>query len=354
MGDQNGAGLRPAQSRKFCLDQHGVPDAYRYVDYSCGLFADALFSQIDLHRAYGGVVPELASRDHVKRMLPLIRQVLAEADCVPTEIDAIAYTAGPGLVGALLVGASCAQALAFAWGIPALGVHHMEGHLLAPMLEEQPPEFPFVALLVSGGHTQLVRVDGIGQYELLGESLDDAAGEAFDKTAKMMGMRYPGGPEIARLAAQGVAGRFVFPRPMTDRPGLQFSFSGLKTFALNTWQRCVDAGEDTEQARCDISLAFQQAVVETLTIKCKRALKAAGMKRLVIAGGVSANKALRESLEKMLGEMNGQVYYARPEFCTDNGAMIAYAGCQRLLAGQHESLAISVQARWPMEQLMPL
>jgi N6-L-threonylcarbamoyladenine synthase len=316
--------------------------------------ADALFSQIDLHRAYGGVVPELASRDHVKRMLPLIRQVLAEADCVPTEIDAIAYTAGPGLVGALLVGASCAQALAFAWGIPALGVHHMEGHLLAPMLEEQPPEFPFVALLVSGGHTQLVRVDGIGQYELLGETLDDAAGEAFDKTAKMMGLNYPGGPEIARLAAQGVAGRFVFPRPMTDRPGLQFSFSGLKTFALNTWQRCVAAGDDTEQTRCDISLAFQQAVVETLTIKCKRALKHAGMKRLVIAGGVSANKALRVSLEKMLGEMKGNVYYARPEFCTDNGAMIAFAGCQRLQAGQHETLAISVQARWPMEQLKPL
>ncbi|MGO1268547.1 MAG: tRNA (adenosine(37)-N6)-threonylcarbamoyltransferase complex transferase subunit TsaD, partial [Pseudomonas bubulae] len=323
-------------------------------DSERGLLADALFSQIDLHRAYGGVVPELASRDHVKRMLPLIRQVLAEADCVPTEIDAIAYTAGPGLVGALLVGASCAQALAFAWGIPALGVHHMEGHLLAPMLEEQPPEFPFVALLVSGGHTQLVRVDGIGQYELLGETLDDAAGEAFDKTAKMMGLNYPGGPEIARLAAQGVAGRFVFPRPMTDRPGLQFSFSGLKTFALNTWQRCVAVGDDTEQTRCDMSLAFQQAVVETLTIKCKRALKHAGMKRLVIAGGVSANKALRVSLEKMLGEMKGNVYYARPEFCTDNGAMIAFAGCQRLQAGQHESLAISVQARWPMEQLQPL
>ncbi|MCF6762712.1 tRNA (adenosine(37)-N6)-threonylcarbamoyltransferase complex transferase subunit TsaD [Pseudomonas fragi] len=323
-------------------------------DSERGLLADALFSQIDLHRAYGGVVPELASRDHVKRMLPLIRQVLAEADCVPTEIDAIAYTAGPGLVGALLVGASCAQALAFAWGIPALGVHHMEGHLLAPMLEEQPPEFPFVALLVSGGHTQLVRVDGIGQYELLGETLDDAAGEAFDKTAKMMGLNYPGGPEIARLAARGVAGRFVFPRPMTDRPGLQFSFSGLKTFALNTWQRCVAQGDDTEQTRCDISLAFQQAVVETLTIKCKRALKHAGMKRLVIAGGVSANKALRASLEKMLGEMKGNVYYARPEFCTDNGAMIAFAGCQRLLVGQHETLAISVQARWPMEQLPPL
>ena len=206
-------------------------------DSERGLLADALFSQIDLHRAYGGVVPELASRDHVKRMLPLIRQVLAEADCVPTEIDAIAYTAGPGLVGALLVGASCAQALAFAWGIPALGVHHMEGHLLAPMLESQPPEFPFVALLVSGGHTQLVQVDGIGQYTLLGETLDDAAGEAFDKTAKMMGLNYPGGPEIARLAEQGVAGRFTFPRPMCDRPGLAFSFSGLKTFALNTWQQ---------------------------------------------------------------------------------------------------------------------
>jgi N6-L-threonylcarbamoyladenine synthase len=281
----------------------------------------------------------------------LIRQVLAEADCAVTEIDAIAYTAGPGLVGALLVGASCAQALAFAWDIPALGVHHMEGHLLAPMLEEQPPEFPFVALLVSGGHTQLVRVDGIGLYELLGETLDDAAGEAFDKTAKMMGLNYPGGPEISRLALKGVAGRFTFPRPMTDRPGLDFSFSGLKTFALNTWQQCQSAGDDGEQTRCDISLAFQQAVVETLTIKCKRALKQTGMKRLVIAGGVSANKALRESLEQMLGGLGGNVYYARPEFCTDNGAMIAFAGCQRLQAGQKESLSITVQARWPMEQL---
>lgn len=323
-------------------------------DSERGLLADALFSQIDLHRVFGGVVPELASRDHVKRMLPLIRQVLDEADCVATEIDAIAYTAGPGLVGALLVGASCAQALAFAWGIPAIGVHHMEGHLLAPMLEENPPEFPFVALLVSGGHTQLVRVDGIGQYELLGESLDDAAGEAFDKTAKLIGLNYPGGPEIARLAERGVPGRFVFPRPMTDRPGLAFSFSGLKTFGLNTWQQCRDAGDDSEQTRCDLSLAFQQAVVETLTIKCKRALKQTGLKRLVIAGGVSANKALRASLEDMLGSIKGNVYYARPQFCTDNGAMIAYAGCQRLLAGQQQDLAISVQARWPMEQLPPV
>ena len=323
-------------------------------DSERGLLADALFSQIDLHRVFGGVVPELASRDHVKRMLPLIRQVLDEAGCVATEIDAIAYTAGPGLVGALLVGASCAQALAFAWDIPAIGVHHMEGHLLAPMLEENPPEFPFVALLVSGGHTQLVRVDGIGQYELLGESLDDAAGEAFDKTAKLIGLNYPGGPEIARLAERGVPGRFVFPRPMTDRPGLEFSFSGLKTFALNTWQQCRDVGDDSEQTRCDLSLAFQQAVVETLTIKCKRALKQTGLKRLVIAGGVSANKALRASLEDMLGSIKGNVYYARPQFCTDNGAMIAYAGCQRLLAGQKQDLAISVQARWPMEQLPPV
>ena len=323
-------------------------------DSERGLLADALFSQIDLHRVYGGVVPELASRDHVKRMLPLIRQVLDEAGCTPDDIDALAYTAGPGLVGALLVGASCAQALAFAWGIPAVGVHHMVGHLLAPMLEEQPPAFPFVALLVSGGHTQLVRVDGIGRYQLLGESLDDAAGEAFDKTAKLMGLPYPGGPEIARLAEQGVAGRFVFPRPMTDRPGLDFSFSGLKTFALNTWQRCQAEGDASEQSRADVALAFQQAVVETLTIKCRRALKQTGLNSLVIAGGVSANRALRESLQQMLGEMRGQVFYARPRFCTDNGAMIAYAGCQRLLAGQKEDLAIKVQARWPMESLPPL
>ncbi|MBH2031876.1 MAG: tRNA (adenosine(37)-N6)-threonylcarbamoyltransferase complex transferase subunit TsaD [Pseudomonas sp. PGPPP3] len=323
-------------------------------DSERGLLADALFSQIDLHRAYGGVVPELASRDHVKRMLPLIRQVLEEAGRTAQDIDAIAYTAGPGLVGALLVGASCAQALAFAWEIPALGVHHMEGHLLAPMLEEQPPQFPFVALLVSGGHTQLVRVDGIGRYALLGESLDDAAGEAFDKTAKMLGLVYPGGPEIARLAERGVPGRFVFPRPMTDRPGLDFSFSGLKTFALNTWQQQRTGGEADEQVRCDIALAFQQAVVETLTIKCKRALKHTHLKSLVIAGGVSANQALRSGLEKMLKELGGQVFYARPRFCTDNGAMIAYAGCQRLLAGQQDGPAIGVQARWPMEQLLPL
>jgi N6-L-threonylcarbamoyladenine synthase len=230
----------------------------------------------------------------------------------------------------------------------------MEGHLLAPMLEEHPPAFPFVALLVSGGHTQLVRVDGVGRYQLLGESLDDAAGEAFDKTAKLMGLQYPGGPEIARLAEQGTPGRFTFPRPMTDRPGLDFSFSGLKTFTLNTWQQCRAAGDDGEQTRCDVALAFQQAVVETLTIKCRRALKQTGLNSLVIAGGVSANKALRLGLEKMLTEFRGRVFYARPAFCTDNGAMIAYAGCQRLKAGQHEELNIKVQARWPMEQLPAL
>ena len=320
-------------------------------DSERGLLADALFSQIEQHRVFGGVVPELASRDHVKRMLPLIREVLDAAQVKPEHIEGIAYTAGPGLVGALLVGASCAQALAFAWGVPALGVHHMEGHLLAPMLEEQPPAFPFVALLVSGGHAQLVRVDGIGRYQLLGESLDDAAGEAFDKTAKLMGLPYPGGPEIARLAQIGTPGRFTFPRPMTDRPGLDFSFSGLKTFTLNTWTQCRDAGDASEQTRADVALAFQQAVVETLTIKCRRALKQTGLNSLVIAGGVSANQSLRLSLEKMLGEFKGQVFYARPRFCTDNGAMIAYAGCQRLLAGQHDGPAISVQARWPMEQL---
>ena len=323
-------------------------------DSERGLLADALFSQIDLHRVYGGVVPELASRDHIKRMLPLIEQVMADAQCTAEDIEGIAYTSGPGLVGALLVGASCAQALAFAWEIPAVGVHHMEGHLLAPMLEETPPQFPFVALLVSGGHTQLVRVDGIGQYRLLGESIDDAAGEAFDKTAKMLGLRYPGGPEIAREAEKGQLGRFKLPRPMTDRPGLQFSFSGLKTATLTAWQKCVAAGDDGEQTRADLAHAFQVAVVKTLIIKCQRALEQEGLKNLVIAGGVSANQELRRSLEEMLAQRGGQVFYARPEFCTDNGAMIAYAGCQRLLAGQKEDDAIQVRARWPLEELPPL
>ena len=323
-------------------------------DSNRGLLADALFSQIDLHRIYGGVVPELASRDHIKRMLPLIEQVLTDAQCVAQDIQGVAYTAGPGLVGALLVGAACAQSLAFAWDIPSIGVHHMEGHLLAPMLEERPPQFPFIALLVSGGHTQLVRVDGIGQYRLLGESIDDAAGEAFDKTAKLMGLDYPGGPEIARLAQHGQPERFRLPRPMTDRPGLQFSFSGLKTAALTAWQKCLAAGDDGEQTRADLAHAFQTAVVATLAVKCERALDQEGLNNLVIAGGVSANQALREALETMLAARQGQVFYARPEFCTDNGAMIAYAGCQRLLAGQREGLSINVRARWPLEELPAL
>lgn len=320
-------------------------------DSEKGLLADALFSQIDLHRVYGGVVPELASRDHIKRLIPLLNQVLDESGCKKSDIEAIAYTAGPGLVGALLVGASFAKALSFAWGIPSVGVHHMEGHLLAPMLEEKPPQFPFVALLVSGGHTQLVKVEGIGRYELLGESVDDAAGEAFDKTAKLLGLNYPGGPEIARLAEQGTMKRFTFPRPMTDRPGLMFSFSGLKTAALNAWQQCKAEQDDSEQTKADIALAFQQAVVDTLTIKCRRALEQTGLNQLVIAGGVSANKALRQSLETMVKPLKGNVFYARPKFCTDNGAMIAYAGCQRLVAGEKGDFAVEVRARWPMEQL---
>jgi len=320
-------------------------------DSDKGLLADALFTQIDLHRIYGGVVPELASRDHIKRLIPLVKQVLAEAGRHKRDIDAVAYTAGPGLVGALLVGASFAKAFAFALGIPSIGVHHMEGHLLAPMLEQHPPQFPFVGLLVSGGHTQLVKVEGIGRYELLGESVDDAAGEAFDKTAKLLGLNYPGGPEIAKLAQQGREKVFTFPRPMTDRPGLMFSFSGLKTAALKGGQQSVAEANDTAQTKADIALAFQQAVVDTLTIKCRRALQQTALTQLVIAGGVSANKALRASLEAMVSELKGHVFYARPEFCTDNGAMIAYAGCQRLLAGQHNDLAIEVRARWPMSEL---
>ena len=316
-------------------------------DSERGLLADALFSQIDLHRAYGGVVPELASRDHVKRMLPLIRQVLDEAGKQASDIDALAYTAGPGLVGALLVGASCAQALAFAWGVPAVGVHQMEGHLLAPMLEETPPEFPFLALLVSGGHTQLVAVEGIGRYQLLGESIDDAAGEAFDKTAKLMGLDYPGGPLLAKLATQGDSKKYKFPRPMTDRPGLDFSFSGLKTSAANV---IAKEGRSAE-VQADIAASFQQAVVDTLVIKCERALEQTGYKRLVIAGGVSANTSLREQLAALLKRRGGAVYYPRKEFCTDNGAMIALAGYYRLAAGQQQDLTIGVTPRWPMQDL---
>jgi len=315
-----------------------------------GLLAHELYSQVKLHADYGGVVPELASRDHVKKTIPLIKEALADAGLTPDDLDGVAYTAGPGLVGALLVGATIGRSLAYAWDLPAVAVHHMEGHLLAPMLEDNPPEFPFVALLVSGGHTMMVEVKGIGEYEILGESVDDAAGEAFDKTAKLMGLDYPGGPLLSRLAENGTPGRFKFPRPMTDRPGLDFSFSGLKTFAANT----IRANDDDEQTRADIAFAFQEAVVDTLAIKCKRALKQTGFRRLVIAGGVSANKYLRQELEKLMVGMKGEVFYPRTEFCTDNGAMIAYAGMQRLKNQETMDLSVKAHPRWPIDQLKPI
>ena len=321
-------------------------------DEEKGLIANQLHTQIALHADYGGVVPELASRDHIRKLAPLLQAALEEAHLTAKDIDGIAYTSGPGLVGALLVGSTVARSLAYAWNIPAIGVHHMEGHLLAPMLEENPPHFPFVALLVSGGHTQLVRVDSVGRYELLGESIDDAAGEAFDKTAKLLGLDYPGGAALARLALKGTPNRFAFPRPMTDRPGLDFSFSGLKTFAANTLHQVMqEEGELTEQSKADIAYAFQEAVVDTLAIKCKRALKQTGLKRLVIAGGVSANKQLRQTLAELMQQLGGEVFYPQPQFCTDNGAMIAYAGFLRLKQGQQQDLAIEVRPRWAMTEL---
>ena len=321
-------------------------------DEEKGLIANQLHTQIALHADYGGVVPELASRDHIRKLAPLLQAALQEAHLTAKDIDGIAYTSGPGLVGALLVGSTVARSLAYAWNVPAIGVHHMEGHLLAPMLEENPPHFPFVALLVSGGHTQLVRIDGVGRYELLGESIDDAAGEAFDKTAKLLGLDYPGGAALARLALKGTPNRFAFPRPMTDRPGLDFSFSGLKTFAANTLHQVMqEEGELTEQSKADIAYAFQEAVVDTLAIKCKRALKQTGLKRLVIAGGVSANKQLRQTLAELMQQFGGDVFYPQPQFCTDNGAMIAYAGFLRLKQGQQQDLAIEVRPRWAMTEL---
>ncbi|WP_288499624.1 tRNA (adenosine(37)-N6)-threonylcarbamoyltransferase complex transferase subunit TsaD [uncultured Erwinia sp.] len=316
-------------------------------DDAAGLLANQLYSQVKLHADYGGVVPELASRDHVRKTVPLIQAALKEAGLQAQDIDAVAYTAGPGLVGALLVGATIGRSLAFAWDVPAIAVHHMEGHLLAPMLEDNPPEFPFVALLVSGGHTQLISVTGIGEYILLGESIDDAAGEAFDKTAKLLGLDYPGGPMLSKMAQQGVEKRFVFPRPMTDRPGLDFSFSGLKTFAANT----IRDNDSSEQTRADIARAFEDAVVDTLAIKCRRALDQSGFKRLVIAGGVSANRTLRSKLAEMMQKRGGEVFYARPEFCTDNGAMIAYAGMVRMKGGAHAELSVMVRPRWPLAEL---
>jgi N6-L-threonylcarbamoyladenine synthase len=320
-------------------------------DTDAGLVAHTLYTQIELHAQYGGVVPELASRDHIRKLSPLIQQTLLDANVSLEQLNGIAYTAGPGLMGALLAGASVARSMAYALNIPAIGVHHMQGHLLAPMLEETPPAFPFVCLLVSGGHSMIIRVDGIGQYTLLGDTLDDAAGEAFDKTAKLLNLGYPGGPNVSKLALKGHPERYHFPRPMTDRPGLDMSFSGLKTFTLNTWQAAVKANDDSEQTKADICRAFELAVADTLTIKCKRALEQEGLNRLVVAGGVSANREIRAKLNALMDKRRGEVFYPRLEFCTDNGAMIAYAGAQRLLAGQHNNLSFATTPRWSLEEL---
>ena len=316
-------------------------------DSKQGLLSHTLYSQVAMHAEYGGVVPELASRDHVRKLLPLVDECLASAGLKRSDIDGVAYTAGPGLIGALLVGAASGRAIAFALECPAVAVHHMEGHLLAPMLEPDPPDFPFVALLVSGGHTMLVEVRGLGEYRVLGETLDDAAGEAFDKTAKLLGLGYPGGPALAKLASSGDESRFTFPRPMTDRPGLDFSFSGLKTHTRNLW---LNNSQD-DSTRADIAAGFQKAVTDTLAIKCKRAMKETRAATLVVAGGVGANISLRESLFDAGKKNRWKVSFPRLEFCTDNGAMIAFAGCQRLLAGQREELTITARARWPLGEL---
>ena len=328
-------------------DETGVAVYDTALTGAAGLRAHAVYSQIALHAEYGGVVPELASRDHVRKLLPLIRQTLAEAGLTVNDLDGVAYTAGPGLVGALLVGAGLARSLAWALDVPAIGVHHMEGHLLAPLMEDDPPEAPFVALLVSGGHTQLVAVDAIGRYRLLGETLDDAAGEAFDKTAKLMGLPYPGGPQLAALAETGTPGRFKFARPMTDRPGLDFSFSGLKTQVLLAWRD----SDQSQTTKADIARGFEDAVVDTLAIKCKRALEAADCGTLIVSGGVGANKRLRAKLHDMAAARGGRVCFPRPSLCTDNGAMIAFAGALRLEAGQHDDAAVHVVPRWDMSTL---
>lgn len=324
-------------------------------DTEQGLLADALYSQVELHAQFGGVVPELASRDHLRKLVPLVHQVMQQAQRPLSDLQGIAYTAGPGLIGALMTGSCMARALALALNIPALGVHHMEGHLLAPLLDKAPPAFPFVALLVSGGHTQLIQVEAIGRYQLLGESVDDAAGEAFDKTAKLLALGYPGGPRLAALAQQGTPGRFDFPRPMTNRPGLDFSFSGLKTHTLTCIRELEAANALDEQAKADVAWAFQDAVVDTLTIKCKRALKHTGYTRLVVAGGVSANLALRQRLDQLLTGMGGEVFYPALAYCTDNGAMIALAGALRLAAGERDaSPPPALRPRWPLVELNAL
>jgi len=321
--------------------------AVALYDGEKGLVANSVFSQVELHRRHGGVVPELASREHIERLLPMIEAVLAEAGIAPQAIEGIAYTAGPGLIGALLVGACLARGLGYAWGVPVVGVHHLEGHLLAPALEPGAPDFPFVALQVSGGHTLLVEVQGVGRYRILGETQDDAAGEAFDKTAKLLGLGYPGGPALAALAEQGRPGVFEFPRPMLDRPGLDFSFSGLKTAVVVAVRgRALD-----DAARADVARGFEDAVVDTLVAKSLRALRATGLETLVVAGGVGANRRLREVLTRELAAAGACAFFPRPEFCTDNAAMIALAGHHRLAAGEHEGLAASARARWPLDEL---
>jgi N6-L-threonylcarbamoyladenine synthase len=336
-------------TRILALESSCDESAAAVLDSRQGLLAHELFSQIELHRLYGGVVPELASRDHVRKLLPLVRSALERAGTEPADLDGVAYTAGPGLIGALLTGAALARSLAYAWDVPAIAVHHLEGHLLAPLLEDDPPPFPHVALLVSGGHTMLIEVRGIGQYHVLGESRDDAAGEAFDKTAKLLGLPYPGGPELARLADAGTGGAFTFPRPMLDRPGLEFSFSGLKTAVLHA----VRGREMTDALKTDVAHAVQEAIVETLVAKALRALEQTGLDVLVISGGVSANRRLRVRLAEIVGQRGGRVYYPRIEFCTDNAAMIAVAGLTRLSAGQHDDLAISARAQWDLQGLRP-
>ena len=324
-------------------------------DTQHGIVSEALHSQVADHAEYGGVVPELASRDHIRKLVPMLRQVFAVAGLGHGDVDGIAYTAGPGLIGALMVGAATGRALGMAWDVPTLGVHHMEGHLLAPMLESEAPQYPFVALLVSGGHTQLVQVDDVGRYQLLGESLDDAAGEAFDKVAKMLVLDYPGGPAVANLAQQGVIGRFRFPRPMVDRPGLDMSFSGLKTAVLYTTHdlQSLD-GKLALQDKADIACAFEEAVADTLAIKCRRALRQTGLRTLVIAGGVSANTVLRQKLADMVKRQQACIYYPRLKYCTDNGAMIAHVGALRLQAGQSDNLAMQVKPRWSLVELDPV
>jgi N6-L-threonylcarbamoyladenine synthase len=337
--------------RILALESSCDESAVAVYDDAAGLLSHEIYSQVDLHRIYGGVVPELASRDHVRRLLPLLKAALADAKTSPDQIHGVAYTAGPGLIGALLTGAALGRSLAYAWNVPAVAVHHLEGHLLAPLLESDPPPFPHVALLVSGGHTMLIDVASPGSYAVLGETRDDAAGEAFDKSAKLLGMPYPGGPELANLASQGRADRFAFPRPMLDRAGLEFSFSGLKTAVSLTVKEFAKAGTLDDATRADIAAGVQQAIVDTLIAKTLRAIEQTGYDTLVVAGGVGANRSLRERLAEGARRAGARVYYPRIEFCTDNAAMIAVAGMARLKAGKVESTAIRARATWSLTEL---